>query len=257
MYWKRIVEHFENSNVTGVSGQVLPLERRGFLGKCQFLEYICFYIDRLAPSVWNGATAPGGIAAFRKEIFDKIHYFETNPVSDDFDNSLNIIEKGYGITCEPEALVYTQGIPNTVISLIEQRLRWYVGITQVFKKHFKNIFFKKVHFKSKLKSLWHLFNLHIYHYAVILGEILFLIYSCLSKNWYIILIWKGVIVFSLFFYLLYCKMLLRKKINIPGPGYILFYSTAYFYFLLCIRFFSQVFCFFNKEIKWSRNYTFE
>jgi len=251
---KNLVRHFHDPELAGISGQVIPASKEGHLNSCQLVEYMTFYIDRLAASLWQGVTIPGGIGAFRKEVFDRIGCFRMGIEAEDLDNSLNILGKGYRTICEPEALVYTQGTPDSLWGLIKQRVRWYVGIAEVFNRRLKDIVFKRLDLKSKLRLLWHLFNLQIYHYIIMVGIVWFLIYSITSRNWVLFFIWEGAITLNLLLYFVLGKIILKKKAVSPRLKHILFFMVIYFYFLLLIRFFSQLLAFLGKEIKWSRGY---
>ena len=253
---KKMISHFKDPSIEGVAGQVIPIPTKRLLNNCQIIEHLGFYVDRLASSLWKGATVPGPVGAFRKRVFNNAAFFDLETEGEDFYNSLNILEEGYGIICEPEALLFTQGIPDSIKNLVKQHNRWYMGIGEVFRRHFKKIFFKKISFKNKLKTFWHLFNLQLFYYLIAISELWFLTYSIFSRDFTSFLIWKCALFLNLMFYFTYSKSLLKKKIPSLSVPSILFFVTVYFYFLIILRAFSQIANLFGYKFQWSRDYVF-
>lgn len=231
---EKLIFRFSDSKVEAVGGHVFLGKSSGLPHHLQEIEFLNFFIYRMAASLWKGATIAGGIGAFRKNLLkQKILFNESN--MEDVDTSLNLLKDGVSISCEPGAIVYTSGMPPTFISLLKQRIRWYVGFCQLTNHHLRDILFKGVSFKLRLKCLWHLFNLYICDYFVLAGYFLSLTISMVSKNIGIIFSYWAIMTANIFFYLLIGKRKFKNNFLLPNITYLLLYAIFYYNLLLGLR----------------------
>ncbi len=253
----RIISGFADPLIGAVAGQVIPRVTKSFLNDCQLTEYSGFYLDRLASSFWRGASVPGAFGAFRREVFDCQEPFRPDIEGEDFYNSLNLLEKGYGIICDPKVLLYSRRAPEDLKNLVGQRNRWYGGIGEAFCGYIKSSFLRKAPLLKRIKPFWHLFNIQLFYYIVASGEIIFLLYAFLSGDFALFLLWKFTLFFQLALYFIYARFIIRSKASLPGLFSIIFYITVYFYLLIGVRIISQFLNLFGYRFQRNRAYLYK
>ncbi len=113
------------------------------IGMLQQIEYtLGFYLKR-AHSLWGAEYIIGGaFGAFRKKLFDKIGYLDTQCKTEDIEFSTRIQSVGKKIFFAEDAIVYTEGA-STLKGLFKQRMRWKKGRFDTFIKHRKLFFSTK------------------------------------------------------------------------------------------------------------------
>jgi len=250
---RKLTCHFNDSKTVAIGGHVFLSKTNGFLSKLQHIEFLNFFVYRMAASSWSGSTIAGGIGAFRKNLLKEVGLFKES-LSEDFDNSLNILQHDLPITCEENAIIHTHGIPVTLMSMVRQRIRWYMGFCQVAKRNAINIFVKTMRFKSRLKCCWHLFNLHSFYFLIFCGYLYYGIYAIFFGHGSLLLTYWGAITGNLLLYLLFCKIKFGNKLTIPSFGHLVLYATVYFNFLLLLRMLSSILFTLNKNIDFHRDY---
>ncbi|ALC89042.1 hypothetical protein AM500_03960 [Bacillus sp. FJAT-18017] len=137
----RLVGHFKDEIVAGVSGNVRIGNLQNMLTLWQHIEYVTsFNFEKRAFHELNCITVvPGAIGALRKSAIIEAGLYDDDTLAEDTDITLKLIRMGYSIHYEPHAYAYTEA-PENVKSLVKQRFRWSYGILQCLWKHSGAIF---------------------------------------------------------------------------------------------------------------------
>ncbi len=132
----KLVRHFVNPRIGAVAGNAKVGNRQNFLTKWQALEYITSQnLDRQAFAFLNCITVvPGAIGAWHTTLVKQSGGFVGDTLAEDTDLTLRILERGYLVEYEDEAIAYTEA-PVTIGSFLKQRFRWTFGTLQVVWKH--------------------------------------------------------------------------------------------------------------------------
>jgi cellulose synthase/poly-beta-1,6-N-acetylglucosamine synthase-like glycosyltransferase len=136
---KMIEPHFENSDVTAVSGYVTSI-KNNWITACREIDYIIGQnIHKRAQSIINYIfVIPGCAGAFRSNTFNKQTMFDHDTLTEDLDFTYKIHKQYSKVVFEPKAIAYTQD-PFTLSSYINQMRRWYSGGWQNLLKHVRSI----------------------------------------------------------------------------------------------------------------------
>ena len=143
----KLMRHFltpsSEEAIGAVAGNVKVGNTVNLLTRWQSIEYITSQnFDRKAFAWLNGITVvPGAVGAFRKKAIEEAGGFTTDTLAEDCDLSVRILEQGYIIANEQEALAFTEA-PESVKMFIKQRFRWSFGVMQTFWKH-RDLLFNK------------------------------------------------------------------------------------------------------------------
>jgi cellulose synthase/poly-beta-1,6-N-acetylglucosamine synthase-like glycosyltransferase/peptidoglycan/xylan/chitin deacetylase (PgdA/CDA1 family) len=143
----KLMRHFLASSsgeaIGAVAGNVKVGNTVNLLTRWQSIEYITSQnFDRKAFAWLNGITVvPGAVGAFRKKAIEEAGGFTTDTLAEDCDLSVRILEQGFIIANEQEALAFTEA-PESVKMFIKQRFRWSFGVMQTFWKH-RDLLFNK------------------------------------------------------------------------------------------------------------------
>lgn len=148
MLMKNFLQGEGAEKIGAVAGTVKVGNEINILTRWQSIEYtIGQNFDRKAFAEVNAITVvPGAIGAFRKKALDDAGGFTTDTLAEDCDLTIRIINAGYIIANEPEAIANTEA-PETVKQFMKQRFRWSFGVMQVFWKN------KYLLFNTRQKSL--------------------------------------------------------------------------------------------------------
>lgn len=148
MLMKNFLQGEDAVKIGAVAGTVKVGNEVNILTRWQSIEYtIGQNFDRKAFAEVNAITVvPGAIGAFRKKALDEAGGFTTDTLAEDCDLTIRIINAGYIIANEPEAIANTEA-PETVKQFMKQRFRWSFGVMQVFWKN------KYLLFNTRQKSL--------------------------------------------------------------------------------------------------------
>lgn len=127
----------ENPRVGAVTGNPRVRTRSTLLGKIQVGEFssIIGLIKRAQRIYGHIFTVSGVIAAFRRRALHDCGYWDVNMITEDIDISWRLQMRHWQIQYQPSALVWIL-MPETLLGLWKQRLRWAQGGAEVF---FKNI----------------------------------------------------------------------------------------------------------------------
>ncbi len=126
-----------NPRVGAVTGNPRIRTRVSLLGKVQVGEFssIIGLIKRAQRIYGQIFTISGVIAAFRKRALHDCGYWDLNMVTEDIDISWTMQIRHWQIQYEPCAMAWIL-MPETMLGLWKQRLRWAQGGAEVY---FKNI----------------------------------------------------------------------------------------------------------------------
>lgn len=151
-YW--MVKHFiRYPQVAAVTGNPRIRNRTSLLGKIQVGEFssIVGMIKRAQRSFGRLFTVSGVITGFRKAAVHEVGYWSPDMLTEDIDITWKLQRNGWDVRFEPRALVWIL-MPETLMGLWKQRLRWAMGGAQVMFKNFK------VLFSHKQTHLWGLMS---------------------------------------------------------------------------------------------------
>lgn len=138
-----MVRHFVKDPTMGaVTGNPRIRTRTTLLGKIQVGEFssIVGMIKRAQRSFGRLFTVSGVITAFRKSAVHDVGYWSADMLTEDIDITWKLQRAGWDIQFEPNALVWIL-MPETLLGLWKQRLRWAMGGAQVLLKNL-DVFFK-------------------------------------------------------------------------------------------------------------------
>jgi cellulose synthase/poly-beta-1,6-N-acetylglucosamine synthase-like glycosyltransferase len=112
-----------------------------WIARFQSIEYVCgFNLDRRALDLLNAVSVvPGAAGAWRKSAVLESNGHAPDTVAEDADLTLAVRRLGYTIRYEENAIAYTE-VPETLATLVRQRLRWTFGTLQSIWKHRDTVF---------------------------------------------------------------------------------------------------------------------
>jgi len=132
----RLVCHFANPHIGAVAGNAKVGNRINLWTRWQALEYITSQnFERRALDLFDVVTVvPGAIGAWRTAAVKAGGGYHPDTVAEDADLTMNLIEQGYAVIYEDQALAFTEA-PINANGLARQRFRWSFGILQALFKH--------------------------------------------------------------------------------------------------------------------------
>jgi cellulose synthase/poly-beta-1,6-N-acetylglucosamine synthase-like glycosyltransferase/peptidoglycan/xylan/chitin deacetylase (PgdA/CDA1 family)/spore germination protein YaaH len=132
----KMVCHFANPKIGAVAGNAKVGNRVNLWTRWQALEYITSQnFERRALDLFDVVmVVPGAIGAWRTAAVRAGNGYHTNTVAEDADLTMNLLEQGYSVIYEDQALAFTEA-PVNVDGLMRQRFRWSFGILQAIFKH--------------------------------------------------------------------------------------------------------------------------
>jgi cellulose synthase/poly-beta-1,6-N-acetylglucosamine synthase-like glycosyltransferase/peptidoglycan/xylan/chitin deacetylase (PgdA/CDA1 family)/spore germination protein YaaH len=132
----RMVCHFANPKIGAVAGNAKVGNRVNLWTRWQALEYITSQnFERRALDLFDVVmVVPGAIGAWRTSAVRAGKGYHTNTVAEDADLTMNLLEQGYSVIYEDQALAFTEA-PVNMDGLMRQRFRWSFGILQAIFKH--------------------------------------------------------------------------------------------------------------------------
>jgi peptidoglycan-N-acetylglucosamine deacetylase len=131
-----LVPHFANPKIGAVAGNAKVGNRVNLWTRWQALEYITSQnFERRALDLFDVVmVVPGAIGAWRTVPVQAGGGYHSNTVAEDADLTMNLLEQGYSVIYEDQALAFTEA-PVNADGLIRQRFRWSFGILQAIYKH--------------------------------------------------------------------------------------------------------------------------
>ena len=132
----RLVPLFANPKIGAVAGNAKVGNRVNLWTRWQALEYITSQnFERRALDLFDVVpVVPGAIGAWRTAAVKVAEGYHSNTVAEDADLTMNLLEQGYAVIYEDQALAFTEA-PVNADGLIRQRFRWSFGILQAVWKH--------------------------------------------------------------------------------------------------------------------------
>jgi len=250
-----LVNHFIDSKVGAVAGNIKVRNRDKLLTKLQALEYISqLNIQRRSEAFFRKITVvPGPLGAFRKSIIKEVGFYTGDTFAEDADLTLKILRAGYKIKYEPKSIGYTEA-PIFLFDLAKQRYRWYRGLLQVIIKHKGMVFNPKYGTTGlfiipwiSLNGLifsWFNFFASIWTFLLIFNPFSgFLIYIQIYFFWFSFFLIMEV---AMSMYAVYVDVREKPKILI----YIIAYKLFYGYMTNTIRILSQLEQYLKYPMKW-------
>lgn len=137
-----LIRHFaSNNNVGAVTGNPRIRTRSTMLGRLQVGEFssIIGLIKRAQSSYGRIYSVSGVIAAFRRSALHDVGYWSVDMMCEDIDITWKLQTKGWTVLYEPHALCWIL-MPETIIGLWKQRLRWAMGGIQVLFRYSRIVF---------------------------------------------------------------------------------------------------------------------
>ncbi len=127
-----IARAFRRHNVGGLAGNPRIRNRTSILGRLQVGEFssIIGLIRRTQTMYGRLFTVSGVICAFRKRALQDAGWWSPRTLTDDVDISWRVQLAGWRIVYEPNAIVWIL-MPETLMGLWRQRLRWAEGGSQM------------------------------------------------------------------------------------------------------------------------------
>jgi cellulose synthase/poly-beta-1,6-N-acetylglucosamine synthase-like glycosyltransferase/peptidoglycan/xylan/chitin deacetylase (PgdA/CDA1 family)/spore germination protein YaaH len=153
----KLMVHFADRRVGAVAGNAKVGNRVNLWTRWQALEYITSQnFERRALDLFNVVTVvPGAIGAWRTEPVRRAGGYPVNTVAEDADLTMNLLEQGYKVIYEDQALAFTEA-PIDARGLMRQRFRWSFGTLQAIFKH------KQAFTKNRAMGLFALPNILIF-----------------------------------------------------------------------------------------------
>jgi cellulose synthase/poly-beta-1,6-N-acetylglucosamine synthase-like glycosyltransferase/peptidoglycan/xylan/chitin deacetylase (PgdA/CDA1 family)/spore germination protein YaaH len=132
----RLVGHFANPHIGAVAGNAKVGNRVNLWTRWQALEYITSQnFERRALDLFDVVmVVPGAIGAWRTAAVKAGGAYHPDTVAEDADLTMNLLEQGYAVIYEDQALAFTEA-PINAQGLARQRFRWSFGILQAIYKH--------------------------------------------------------------------------------------------------------------------------
>ncbi|WP_158819521.1 glycosyltransferase [Granulicella sp. S156] len=132
----RLVCHFANPDIGAVAGNAKVGNRVNLWTRWQALEYITSQnFERRALDLFDVVmVVPGAIGAWRTAAVKAGGAYHPDTVAEDADLTMNLLEQGYAVIYEDQALAFTEA-PINANGLARQRFRWSFGILQAVFKH--------------------------------------------------------------------------------------------------------------------------
>lgn len=132
----KLVGHFADPAVGAVAGNAKVGNRVNLWTRWQALEYITSQnFERRALDLFNVVVVvPGAIGAWRTQAVRQGGGYPVNTVAEDADLTMNLLEQGYKVMYEDQALAFTEA-PMNARGLMRQRFRWSFGTLQAIFKH--------------------------------------------------------------------------------------------------------------------------
>ena len=132
----RLVCHFANPHIGAVAGNAKVGNRVNLWTRWQALEYITSQnFERRALDLFDVVmVVPGAIGAWRTAAVKSGGGYHPDTVAEDADLTMNLLEQGYAVIYEDQALAFTEA-PINANGLARQRFRWSFGILQAIFKH--------------------------------------------------------------------------------------------------------------------------
>ncbi len=141
---KMVPYFYTDRNVGAVTAYIVVAHPKNIVQRMQELEYFnSFGFVAKTMSKVNGLmVTPGPMSIYRKSALTKLGGFDEDNMTEDMEIGLRLQENGYVIECASEAVVPTE-VPDTLVKLYRQRVRWYRGTLFNLRKYAHMLFNQK------------------------------------------------------------------------------------------------------------------
>ena len=210
-----MVSYFQDPEIGAVAGSVYVSNQDNILTRLQALEYIeGLNMVRNGQAFLKMVTIiPGPIGIFRKDALVDVGGYDSDTFAEDCDLTLKLIEKGYKIDFEPDALAITEA-PDQLLDLIKQRYRWTRGILQSIRKH-SHYLWKLNSNRSMSFVLWYmLFESIFWPFFDLWGNLFFIYISTTTGASTFIFYWWILYTVMDVAGALYCIILTREPLHL-------------------------------------------
>jgi cellulose synthase/poly-beta-1,6-N-acetylglucosamine synthase-like glycosyltransferase len=168
---ERLVAPFRDREVAASTGVIKVENNTKPLSWFQRLEYLNFaFFKSVCERIHAVIAASGPLSAFRTKYLREAGGFSVHTFLEDFDVALKLIKNGHKTRFVDNAYCYTF-VPEKIMELARQRLRWTRGGAQIIKTHFDMFLNRKYRgpgmYSLPLLSYW-------YIHSVIIGIALLL-----------------------------------------------------------------------------------
>jgi len=124
---KKLLQETECGNFDAISGAVKIYKPKNMVERVQYLEYnLIVFLRRILHLLDSVHVTPGALSIYRKKSLDDVGGFERLSITEDQEVAFKMQKNGYKVGSTMDAVAYTKP-PNTVYSLVKQRVRWVSG----------------------------------------------------------------------------------------------------------------------------------
>jgi cellulose synthase/poly-beta-1,6-N-acetylglucosamine synthase-like glycosyltransferase len=163
---KCAVKHFSDKKIAGVCGNLKSHNKeqsvvaRSLALETNFISFIEYFLNGL------GANTHffGKNMFIRKEVLEKVGYFDTETFVEDAEMSIKLKKYGYKTVFEPDAVAWNEE-PPSFRAFFKQRIRWARGATRLFK-------YKRRHGKELLSDIMHGIYFYVPPFSLITATVL-------------------------------------------------------------------------------------
>ncbi len=252
---RHLLPHFNDSQVGGVSGQLIIRKSNKIIVIWQKLEYI--FSQSIMKMAQHGSGSsisvlPGPVCMYRRKLLVSLEGFKNRTLVEDFDMTLDVVTAGYKTEYEPKALAWTS-TPENFAALKQQRARWYRGNLQTLKVY-KNMFFNRQY--DTLGFFWLPYALYWGFGGAIVSVVLLFtlpvgMYFSPAHSQYIFLILISVVVSAIISAVQYIFVLAldnNLRISLVLVSFTMMPYSVFLAFMYIIAIYRE---FTNKEIVWN------
>lgn len=136
-----MIPHFKNSKVGAVTGNPRVRNRSTLLSKMQLCEFssIIGQIKRTQRVLGKIMTVSGVVVTFRKRALMDCGLWDKDIITEDIGVTWKLQKAFWDVRYEPRAICWML-VPETIVGLWKQRVRWAQGGLETILRHWKIIF---------------------------------------------------------------------------------------------------------------------
>lgn len=246
-----MVPYFDDPTIAAVAGSVYVTNTDTLWTKLQALEYI-----QGLNLVRNGQAyfklvniIPGPIGMFRKQTVQEIGKYTDDTYAEDCDLTLRLIEAGYRIDYEIDAISYTEA-PESLLDLLKQRYRWTRGILQSILKHKRKLFAIHSNFSMSMVLWYMLFESIFWPVASILANLFIIYVSLMSGFGEMLLYWWIIFTILDVSASIYCVSVTKERMKLVL--YSIYYRIFFINIINVAKVLATVEEFFGIEMNWGK-----
>ncbi len=246
-----MADYFQDPKIGAVAGSVYVTNTDNLWTKLQALEYVQgLNLVRNGQALFKLVNIiPGPIGMFRKDAVKSIGKYTDDTYAEDCDLTLRLIEKGYKIDYEIDAISYTEA-PESLLDLLKQRYRWTRGILQSILKHKKKLFSFHSNFAMSMVLWYMLFEAIFWPIASIFANIFIIYMSLISGFGEMLIYWWIIFTILDVSASIYCVSVTKERMQL------VLYSIYYRIFFINIINIAKVLAtfeeFFGIEMNWGK-----